>query len=687
MATRGGPGNPDHDLFTLFPQCAVFAAYSFDGRFDLIFERFRRLHDRTIPFDLEDIKKTIWLIRRDVRDYCQGDATGFDCWLLTNGTGQYRALTDAGYISSNYPFLHEPADDALPGVRPTLTRFLKAVWRLRPDVHSAFDLSTPEGQQGFIWWFLTCYAPELGLTRVTTAEQRRIMNEQDPRAPADLFLPFTRHMFEVWSRQPELQRIFPLATPAGRNGFLVWYFSTGLARMGLLELLDEDQCRALSSPVPSAPLIPRILVFIWSLDAGLRERFGDLGHASLLPWSRSEGRERYPILRRLSEMTGPPEPKAPAVHRPAVERPFGVNLIGYARGQFGVGEDVRMAALAMQAAGIPFTIFNIQPGNEVCQGDDSVETLITDRRPYAINLLCATGVETARLAVTEGSALFDGRRTIGYWPWELPEWPEEWRHAYALVDEVWASSRYTYDAYLKSSPKPVRHLPMAVAVEATAGLDRRSFGLPEGRFLFIFSFDVLSSLARKNPLACLRAFRQAFPLGSEPVGLVVKAMRATPDIPVWRTLLEEAGADPRVTIINRTLGRAEVLDLYRACDGFVSLHRAEGFGRGIAETMMLGKPVIVTGHSGNMDFTTSETAALVNHSLRPVAPGDYPFGEGQLWADPDIGHAAWWMRRLFEDRKVREDIARRGRLLVTATYAPKVVGAGYAAVLALPLFN
>src|SRR4051812_33826957 len=138
-----------------------------------------------------------------------------------------------------------------------------------------------------------------------------------------------------------------------------------------------------------------------------------------------------------------------------------------------------MAALALRAAGIPFSLYNVEPGREVCQGDNSVAALITDRLPYAINLLCTTGIETARLAAVEGSALFDGRRTIGYWPWELPEWPAEWRHAYDLVDEVWASSRYTCEAYAKSCPKPVRHMPMAVTVDATAGLGRRDFRLPE----------------------------------------------------------------------------------------------------------------------------------------------------------------------------------------------------------------
>ncbi len=172
----------------------------------------------------------------------------------------------------------------------------------------------------------------------------------------------------------------------------------------------------------------------------------------------------------------------------------------------------------MQSARIPFGIHNVEPGREVSQNDHSADARIISTLPYGVNLFCMTGMDTARLLASVGPGLFEGRHNIGYWPWELPEWPEQWRHAYDLIDEVWASSRYTYGAYAKSCSKPVRHMPMAVAVDTTAGFRRHDFGLPENRFLFVFSFDVLSSIARKNPRACILAFREAFPLGSEAVG-------------------------------------------------------------------------------------------------------------------------------------------------------------------------
>ncbi len=563
-----------------------------------------------------------------------------------------------------------------------LTRFMRLTWAMRPDLRRHFDLSTLEGQQGLVWWHFTQGPAELGSTSFITDDQRRYLNAPDERLPSGMLIPITRLMMKVWSGRADLKEAFPLDTPKGRAAYIVWYFTHGLIETKLADLVDEVQARILLTEAPGMPGLAVILAMIWSNDSVLKERFPRPFHPAFGKWAWSEGLGQYPILKRLAGLVVPGRadeitPKAPVVRRGSDGMTSGYNLIGYARGQFGIGEDVRMAALAMRAAGVPFGIYNIEPGREVSQGDDSAEAYVSDQLPYSTNLLCTTGIETARLAAVYGSALFDGRRTIGYWPWELPEWPAEWHHAYDLVDEVWASSRFTYETYAKSSPKPVRHMPMAVTVDATAGLTRRDFGLPEDLFLFVFSFDFLSSVARKNPHACLRAFRLAFPKGDEPVGLVIKVMRAPASDRKWRAFLREVSADPRILLINRTLDRGEVLDLYRASDCFISLHRSEGFGRGMAEAMALGCPVIATGYSGNMDFTTDATAALIDFELGDVGNEEYAFSSGQQWAYPSVEHAASCMLKMSTDRQYRERLVATARSLMTTTYSPEAVGRRY----------
>jgi glycosyltransferase involved in cell wall biosynthesis len=88
--------------------------------------------------------------------------------------------------------------------------------------------------------------------------------------------------------------------------------------------------------------------------------------------------------------------------------------------------------------------------------------------------------------------------------------------------------------------------------------------------------------------------------------------------------------------------------LQRCADSYVSLHRAEGFGLGLAECMALGKPVIGTAWSGNLDFMTNANSCLVDYRLVPVGEGEYQYAEGMQWAEADVDHAAACMKRLVD---------------------------------------
>ena len=145
----------------------------------------------------------------------------------------------------------------------------------------------------------------------------------------------------------------------------------------------------------------------------------------------------------------------------------------------------------------------------------------------------------------------------------------------------------------------------------------------------------------------------------------------------YRQLAEEASKDPRIILIDSVLRHEEVLGLMKVCDSFISLHRSEGIGLCIAQSMLLGKPVIATNYSGNTDFTLVNNSCLVEFKLVPVGVGEYQFYEGQVWAEPSVDHAADYMRRLVEDDGYRNVVATAGQAYIQAYHNPKVVGKIY----------
>lgn len=340
-----------------------------------------------------------------------------------------------------------------------------------------------------------------------------------------------------------------------------------------------------------------------------------------------------------------------------------------------------MATKSLTSAGIPTALINFRPGNDVPQNDISMLEYVCEEIKHDINIFSLTALETGRYFAENGARHFSSTFNIGYWPWELEEWPHEWQHLYSLVDEVWASSMHSYKSIFSRSPIPVKLLPMAVAVPEQSALTRTNFGLPEYATLFLFSFDLNSSAKRKNPSACVDAFLSAFPLTKYPdaskVGLVIKVHPPRSYNSEWERLRSLSGIDPRIHIIERTLSREDLVALYNVCDCFISLHRAEGFGRNIAESMLLGTPVITTAYSGNLDYTNHLNSYLVDFEPIPLEDGDYTYGDGKFWANPNISHAALCMRAVVERPDEFKSIVRRAQQKIQSSYNFRTVGEIY----------
>jgi glycosyltransferase involved in cell wall biosynthesis len=111
--------------------------------------------------------------------------------------------------------------------------------------------------------------------------------------------------------------------------------------------------------------------------------------------------------------------------------------------------------------------------------------------------------------------------------------------------------------------------------------------------------------------------------------------------------------------------------LMAAADAYVSLHRAEGYGLTMAEAMLLGKPVIATGYSGNLEFMDEANSILVPHAEVPIPVGATPYPAGTMWANPDVEAAAAAMVRLASAPEFGVALGARARADVLAHHAPE----------------
>ena len=225
---------------------------------------------------------------------------------------------------------------------------------------------------------------------------------------------------------------------------------------------------------------------------------------------------------------------------------------------------------------------------------------------------------------------------VGYWAWELPDPPPEWKPFADLVHEIWTPSRFAADSLRRMFSRPVRVVPHVVPPHPPRRRD------PSAPFTVLTLADSRSSLSRKNPLGAIEAFRRAFGPSAR-ARLVVKLALGTPPAEVTAAL----EGLPNARIIASFLDDDALAALFRAADVLLSLHRAEGFGLPMLEAMAHGVPVVATGWSGNVDFMSDADSLLVPSRLVPVVDAAGIYGHS-LWAEPDTDAAAEMLRGLAE---------------------------------------
>ena len=431
-------------------------------------------------------------------------------------------------------------------------------------------------------------------------------------APHGALAGLNRYSYDVWRHRPDVQEAYPDLDGADAEGFIGWLWVHGRPELRL-----------------QAPLLPPAPEWV-------------------------EGVERHvpPVL-----------------------------VTGYLRGNLGLGEAARGYVHAMQDAEVPVATRSVAtdpPVDRLPRGAkprpeerEFEELRLPEGVEPEVHLLCVNADQVPGFAADFGERELRSRYTIGHWAWETDLIPERWDAAFSLVDEIWVNSTWVAENIGRAGDVPTVVVPTPVEAPDPAGA-RLPFELPDA-FLFLFAFDYFSILQRKNPLGLVEAFTRAFQPGEGPV-LVLKTINAEYR-PEARDRLRWAirGRDD-ILLLDVTLPPAEMAALFARADCYVSLHRAEGYGITLAESMALGKPVIGTGWSGNTDFMTPANSYLVDSVITEVGPDAEQYPPDGHWAEPSVEHAAQLMREVWEDQEAARARGARAAADVAATLSTEAVG-------------
>lgn len=545
-----------------------------------------------------------------------------------------------------------------------LTRLMRRIWEERADLQTAFPKPSSDNLVGFASWFVTDGRVQFQLTDnvvlpVKTALASLKSSHSPPVEHIDgqlnkLFLledsAFVKQAYlSILGRAPDKH---------GREHFVANLRKGRLSREKVaLILANSKEAQARRSVLAQRLRYP----LIWWLPDPIRPVFRKVKTSTEI------GNESIP--------TGDSEKWLSTASKQSL--PFGLNVAGYAKAQHSIGQSARLCVKGVKAADIPFTVYEVQSRFGAKCADDSLDAYIEQHNPYRMNLVHVNADQFPSVRAELPEAFWDSRINIGYWAWELPLFPDRFAECAQGLDEIWVPSTFVADAIGRSVQCPVIAMPHPIAPDTPSSKGRSEFGISTDSFTFLFHFDFNSIFERKNPIAVINAFKTAFPDARRKVELVIKTQNGEQNGDALELLSEHIEADYRVIVIDETFSQQDMAALAGVCDTFVSLHRSEGFGLGLAESMALRKPVIGTGWSGNMDFMAAGNSCLVEYDLVQLDEDYGPYEKGQYWAEPSVEHAAWYMNKLVDDSQFTAELGKKAEASIRLTNSPERIGGTY----------
>jgi len=431
---------------------------------------------------------------------------------------------------------------------------------------------------------------------------------------------------------------------------------------------QESVLAWLNRQIPESGRLNVSLFDVWKGQPDLQAAFPlALGKEAkrLVWWAHKYGIAEGKINEAAIKIYDTPMQVAKSLNEQHLSNVLGVNVAGYFKGELGVGQFGRLVARAAMASGLPVTTL-VNSRTESRQ-DEEFE-FMDSKDIYPVTIGSINADQFALWLEEIPSEVQAHSKFVGVWAWETETFPKHMHTAFDYVDEIWAISSFVRDAIQPHTRKPVLVFPCPIiAPLISEKLDRSAIGITEKDEFNLFMFDYFSVFKRKNPLDLIEAHILAFPDGSGPK-LVIKTINGQIFASQQEQLRYAVGTRTDIIIINRYMSREQLHSLLNECQTYISLHRSEGYGLTLAEAMSLGKPVIATGYSGNMDFMNKSNSILVPYEMFVVGEDAFPYPDDSRWAQPNIEFAANAMRQLNEDKSLRSRLGDQARIDVAAEF-------------------
>ncbi len=325
----------------------------------------------------------------------------------------------------------------------------------------------------------------------------------------------------------------------------------------------------------------------------------------------------------------------------------GFNLIGYATSPMGLGEDLRSFARLLEYLNINYSIIDLPTESQGKVFLPALNMLTQD--DYKTSIFFMSPMECVKLYEQYQNIFTLGKVNIGYFLWELPDFPKKYDKALDLVDQIWCPTEFVKKSFYKNNKKLILSIPLPIIEYEQSKVNfRKLLNIPENAYVIFFSFDARSTMQRKNPMAVVGVFKKFLEVNPDSF-LILKVNRSAN-----MELDKIIHGVKNIKIIKNTITPEDNSALYQCANCYLSLHRSEGFGRTIVEALYHGLQIVTINYSGPNDYLNHRNAYLVKWTAVELREGEYPYATNSFWADPDEESAFYQLVCAWNDFKNKD---------------------------------
>lgn len=575
-----------------------------------------------------------------------------------------------------------------------MPRILYVIWSVFDTTfRDKYPLNTDKDKENFLYWVVS----NIFYTEVKYKKEiiKWIMDYNHEINNFTLDLKITPLMMLIWENRIDLQDVFPNPKSSDNNRFWKWWIENGFKEYNFeipfskikddintselinfferidlfkyfsMNLLEHFYLNLhnIDFNLKSELYITPFMMIVYKSRKDLQDTFPDilkLNKKDFFIWWDEYGKKTYSNLKKIEKEN------SVINYNEEFIPDKNVAIIGHINGILGLGEDARLISESLGIVNVQNDLFTSNDNaNHKKENYCEVKSLDNFKIGYFTAIFPLPVADILDVLIRYGIDVFyKAKYNICITQWELINFPKEYEIIKYLMDSVCSISSFSASSIEKTIKEKVCvvPLPFNTNIEPIPNKIKDKNDI----FVFYFAFDGNSFISRKNPLAVINSFRTAFQK-NENVQLIIKVMNS-PSNDLWNECKRIVYLDTRIKIIDESLSREKYIELIQSINCVISLHRAEGFGRIIAESMLLEKPVIVSNYSGNKDYNNINNSFLVDGEEVPLFKGDYHLYEDNFWFQPSIEDASRQMQNVYYNQEKANNIAKNGRKTILEKY-------------------